>query len=105
MVSRSPATGCWARRLQPAPDAWWHFLLCGVVGLLTSIAFLLITQYYTEYAYRPVKAIARGQSDGPGDQHHSGHRGRHEATVLPVFTIGIAIVVSYYLGRSERPHR
>src|SRR5437016_8488015 len=35
-----------------APDAWWHFFLCGVIGVLTSVAFVYITQYYTEYRYR-----------------------------------------------------
>jgi len=32
--------------------------LCGVIGIATSIAFVYITQYYTEYRYRPVKSIA-----------------------------------------------
>src|SRR5437660_6056571 len=46
--------------LNPAahPAAWWHFALCGVIGIVTSIAFVYITQYYTEYRYRPVKSIA-----------------------------------------------
>src|SRR5437899_3162774 len=46
--------------LNPAghPAAWWHFALCGVIGIATSIAFVYITQYYTEYRYRPVKSIA-----------------------------------------------
>ena len=87
--------------LQAAPDAWWHFLLCGIVGLLTSVAFLLITQYYTEYAYRPVKAIAEASQTGPATNIIQGIAVGLEATVLPVFTIGFAIVGSYYLGRAS----
>src|SRR3984957_7500825 len=87
--------------LQAAPDAWWHFLLCGVVGLLMSVAFLLITQYYTEYAYRPVKAIAEASQTGPATNIIQGIAVGLEATVLPVFAIGIAIVTSYYLGRNS----
>jgi K(+)-stimulated pyrophosphate-energized sodium pump len=87
--------------LQPAPDAWWHFLLCGVVGLLMSVAFLLITQYYTEYAYRPVQAIAEASQTGPATNIIQGIAVGLEATVLPVFAIGISIVTSYYLGRSS----
>jgi K(+)-stimulated pyrophosphate-energized sodium pump len=87
--------------LQAAPDAWWHFLLCGVVGLLMSVAFLLITQYYTEYAYRPVKAIAEASQTGPATNIIQGIAVGLEATVLPVFAIGISIVTSYYLGRSS----
>ena len=90
-----------AQPLQSAPDAWWHFLLCGVVGLLTSIAFLLITQYYTEYAYNPVKSIAEASQTGPATNIIQGLAVGMQATVMPVFAIGIAIVASYYLGRSS----
>src|SRR6476619_6516776 len=36
--------------LNPAgsPNVWWHFFLCGLIGIVTSIAFVFITQYYTE---------------------------------------------------------
>src|SRR5207245_10507703 len=53
--------------LNPAghPAAWWHFALCGVIGIATSIAFVYITQYYTEYRYRPVKAIAAASVPRP----------------------------------------
>src|SRR6266851_5347120 len=47
------------------PAAWWHFFLCGAIGVVTSIAFVYITQYYTEYRYRPVKSIAAASVTGP----------------------------------------
>src|SRR6476660_2136864 len=47
------------------PDAWWKYFLCGVIGVLASVAFVYITQYYTEYRYRPVRDIAQASQTGP----------------------------------------
>src|SRR5260370_42406075 len=55
----------WLLNPPARPDAWWHFALCGVIGIATSIAFVYITQYYTEYRYRPVKTIAAASVTGP----------------------------------------
>src|SRR5512135_68330 len=32
-------------------EYYFNFFLCGVIGVLTSLAFVFITQYYTEYKY------------------------------------------------------
>ena len=37
-----------ASRWLLGPDYYFNFFLCGVVGVLTSIAFVFITQYYTD---------------------------------------------------------
>ena len=44
--------------------SWFWFFLCGVVGILTGIAFVYITQYYTAGAWRPVQEIARASKTG-----------------------------------------
>src|SRR5881628_1039315 len=69
------------------PDAWWHFALCGVIGIATSIAFVYITQYYTEYRYRPVKSIAAASVTGPATNIIAGFAVALECTALPTFTI------------------
>ena len=84
-----------------APDAWWHFFLCGAIGVLTSIAFVYITQYYTEYRYRPVKSIAAASVTGPATNIIAGFAVALECTALPTFTIGTAIIASYQLGASS----
>src|SRR5213594_2036104 len=84
-----------------APDAWWHFFLCGVIGVLTSVAFVYITQYYTEYRYRPVKSIAAASVTGPATNIIAGFAVALECTALPTFTIGVAIIASYKLGASS----
>src|SRR5258708_24363444 len=36
-----------------APQAWWHFFLCGLIGIGTAIAFLFVPHYYTGYCLPP----------------------------------------------------
>ena len=84
-----------------APDAWWHYFACGMVGLATAFAFVYITQYYTEYRYRPVLSIADASQTGPATNIIAGLAVGMESTVLPVITVAIAIVSSYYLGRTS----
>src|SRR2546429_8581806 len=89
--------------LNPAahPAAWWHFALCGIIGIVTSIAFVYITQYYTEYRYRPVKSIAAASVTGPATNIIAGFAVALECTALPTFTISVAIIASYKLGASS----
>jgi K(+)-stimulated pyrophosphate-energized sodium pump len=94
--------GCyWLLDAPGAPDAWWHFWLCGLVGLGTAMAFVYITEYYTEYKYRPVKEIATSCQTGPATTIITGFAVALECTALPVITISIAIVGSYYIGLSS----
>ncbi|MDQ6612279.1 MAG: sodium-translocating pyrophosphatase, partial [Gemmatimonadota bacterium] len=91
----------WLLNTSEAPDAWWHFAACGVIGLVTAIAFVYITEYYTEYRYRPVLSIADASQTGPATNIIAGIAVGMESTIMPVFAIGIAIVSSYHLGLSS----
>ena len=91
----------WMLNTPEAPDAWWHFFLCAMVGVATSIAFVFITQYYTEYRYRPVLAIADASKTGPATNIIMGLSVGMESTVLPVITIAIALVSSFMLGKAS----
>jgi len=91
----------WLLNSAQAPQAWWHFFLCGIVGVLTSLAFVYITQYYTEHKYRPVKSIAEASKTGPATNIIAGIGVGLECTALPVLVMGIALIAAYYLGRTS----
>jgi K(+)-stimulated pyrophosphate-energized sodium pump len=85
-------------RYPQASSAWFYFFLCGVVGILMAQAFVYITQYYTEYKYRPVREIAEASQTGPATNIIAGIAVGFECTAAPVVVISVAIITSYYLG-------
>ena len=86
-----------------APDAWWKFFICGIIGVLTSVAFVYITQYYTEYRYRPVREIAEASRTGPATNVIAGFAVGFECVLLPVLTISAAILASFKVGAWALP--
>jgi K(+)-stimulated pyrophosphate-energized sodium pump len=88
-----------------ALSAWFYFFLCGVIGIAMAQAFVYITQYYTEYKYRPVKSIVEASQTGPATNIIAGMAVGLECTAIPVAVISVAILASYYLGNlSGVPH-
>ena len=77
-----------------------HLFIAGVVGIATSFLFVYITQYYTEYKYRPVQSIAKACLTGPATTIISGFAVGLECVAAPVVVISAAILASYYLGTS-----
>jgi len=88
----------WLLSTDKAPDAWKWYMGCGFVGILTSQAFVYITQYYTEYKYRPVREIAKASETGPATNIISGIAVGLESTAVPVLAISAAILASYKMG-------
>jgi K(+)-stimulated pyrophosphate-energized sodium pump len=84
-------------------DAWWMYFICGIIGVLTSWAFVWITQYYTEYKYRPVREIANASITGPATNIISGIAVGLECVIMPVIVISIAILSSYLIGGQAIP--
>jgi K(+)-stimulated pyrophosphate-energized sodium pump len=80
-----------------------YLLGAGIVGILTAYAFVWITQYYTEYKYRPVKSIAEASRTGPATNIISGLAIGMECTGLPVVVISIALMAAYKLGQLALP--
>lgn len=75
----------------------------GLIGLFNAMAFLLITQYYTEGRYRPVRDITRASVTGAATNIISGLAVGFETTALPMVSISIALLASYGLGSAAAP--
>ncbi len=76
---------------------WWLFL-AGLVGILMSVAFLVLTQYYTGTPFRPVKSIAQASKTGPATTIISGLAIGFENTAIPAIVISCALGASYFFG-------
>jgi K(+)-stimulated pyrophosphate-energized sodium pump len=74
------------------------FFYAGVVGILTSLAFVFITQYYTAGNWRPVKEIAEAAKTGPATTIISGVAVGFETTASSAITIAIALFLSHWFG-------
>ena len=87
---------------QPLPTGalpgWVWFGLAGTTGILLSVAFVYITQYYTAGTWRPVREIAAATLTGPATTIITGVAVGFECVALPVLAISAALGLSYFLG-------
>ncbi|MBI3744267.1 MAG: sodium-translocating pyrophosphatase, partial [Chloroflexi bacterium] len=78
---------------------WGYYFLAGIVGIITSVVFVFITQYYTEFKYRPVKDNAEGSRTGPATNAVNGIAVGFESTFFTALVIGLALGISFWLGK------
>ncbi|CUH96563.1 K(+)-insensitive pyrophosphate-energized proton pump [Propionispora sp. 2/2-37] len=78
-----------------------YFFACAVIGIITSYLFVLVTQYYTDLKYRPVREIARSCQTGPATTIITGFSVGLESVVAPVIIISAALLSSHYLGAAS----
>jgi K(+)-stimulated pyrophosphate-energized sodium pump len=83
--------------LNETGGGYWFFF-AGVVGILTSLAFVYITQYYTSGGFRPVREIAQAAKTGPATTIISGTAVGFETTAPSVIAICIALFAAFKLG-------
>lgn len=75
------------------------FFLAGMVGLVASIIFVYITQYYTAGTWRPVREIADASKTGPATNIIAGLAVGFENPAAYVITISGALLLSFWLGQ------
>ena len=76
---------------------WWLFG-AGVVGIITSVIIVYVTQYYTESRYKPVQEIAEASKTGPATNIVAGTAVGFETTLATAVIIGVALLLSYWMG-------
>jgi K(+)-stimulated pyrophosphate-energized sodium pump len=79
-------------------DGNYWFALAGLTGLMTSVAFVYITQFYTAGNWRPVQELARASRTGPATNIISGFAVGLESTGVTAIIISIALGLSYFFG-------
>ncbi len=77
--------------------SWW-LLAAGVTGIVTTILFYYITQYYTAGEWRPVRNIAEAARTGPATIIIAGIAIGFETTAIPVLVLVSALGASYFFG-------
>lgn len=82
------------------PHAWMYFAACGLIGLSTAFLFILVTQYYTDFNYPPVRMIAAASVTGHGTNVIAGLAVGMRATAAPAFIMGMALLSSYKIGHA-----
>jgi K(+)-stimulated pyrophosphate-energized sodium pump len=84
-------------------DNWWLFG-AGLVGIAASIVIIFVTQYYTEWRFRPVRDIAEASKTGPATNIIMGMSVGFSTTFATALIIGIALLLAYWMGQESGVH-
>jgi len=84
-------------------DNWWLFG-AGVIGIAASVVIVFVTQYYTEWRYKPVRSIAEASKTGPATNIIMGTAVGFETTLATALVIGISLLLSFWMGDMSGVH-
>ena len=75
-----------------------NLFYCALIGLAVTAAVVVITEYYTDKKWKPVKSIAKSSETGHGTNIIQGLAVGMQATALPILVIVAAILGAYELA-------
>jgi len=81
-------------------DNWWLFG-AGVIGIIASIVIVFVTQYYTEWRYKPVREIAEASKTGPATNIIMGMSVGFSTTFATALIIGISLLLAFWMGKES----
>jgi len=77
---------------------WIGIWLSIVIGLLSGIIIGKSTEYYTSTEYKPTQSIVKNAITGPATVIIDGIGTGMLSTLIPVFTVSVAIVISFWFS-------
>jgi len=80
------------------PGGWLWLTAAGMVGIITSVIVIYITQYYTESRFRPTRSIAEACRTGPATNFVTGLSVGFETVMPTALIISVALGISYMFG-------
>ena len=90
--------------VEAAPEAWWHFYICGLIGMCACYASVAVSTYYTSTEYQPVRDIAEASKSGHATNVIMGISVGLESTALPVLIMSAAILGAFWTGEASGLH-
>ncbi len=73
-----------------------NLFIPALTGLATTLVISYVTEYYTSRDKKPVIEIARASETGAATNIITGLATGMQSTIIPVLTISMAIIISYY---------
>ena len=84
-------------------DNWWLFG-AGIIGIIASVVIVFVTQYYTEWRYKPVRDIAEASKTGPATNIIMGTAVGFETTLATALVIGVSLLLAFWMGDMSGVH-
>lgn len=91
----------WLLASSETPGVWINYFLCGLCGMACGYGIVLSTQYYTDYAYEPVRSISEASTTGHGTNIITGIAVGMKSTAIPTLIITVSVLCAYHLGRTS----